>query len=96
MKYRVIGANKETGARQVLEFEAESKAAAERKALQSGMSVSRVEDITDGYPAHAIETGSTRRKASGMHPVLKLVIFLIILAAAFYFGWPYLRGMLNG
>ena len=34
-----------------LEFEAESKAAAERKATQAGMSVHRVEDVTSGYPA---------------------------------------------
>jgi hypothetical protein len=95
MRYRVIGANKDTGARQVQEFEAESKAAAERKALQSGMTVNRIEDITDGYATHAIETGSTRRKAHGMHPVLKLVIFLLIVGAAWYFGWPHVRGMLG-
>ncbi len=95
MRYRVIGANKDTGARQVQEFEAESKAAAERKALQSGMTVSRVEDITDGYATHAIETGSTNRRAHGMHPVVKLLIILVILGAAVYFAWPYLRGLIN-
>lgn len=93
MKYRVIGASKDTGARQVMEFEAESKAAAERKALQSGMTVSSVQDITDGHATHAIETGSTRRTAHGMHPVLKLIILLAIVGAAAYFGMPYLRGM---
>lgn len=95
MKYRVIGANRDTGARQVQEFESESKAAAERKALQSGMTVNRVEDITDGYATHAIETGSTKRKATGIHPLVKLVVLIIILAAAWHFGWPYVRGMLN-
>ena len=44
MKYRVIGSNKDTGARMTLEMEADSKAAAERRALQSGMYVTRVED----------------------------------------------------
>lgn len=95
MKYRVIGSSKESGARQVLEFQAESKAAAERRALQSGMTVTRVEDITDGLPAHAIETGSARRKRHGMHPVLKLILFLVVVGAALYFASPYLRGLLN-
>ena len=91
MKYRVIGSNRDTGARQILEFEAESKAAAERKAMQSGMTVNRIEDITDGAPAHAIEVGSTTRRATGMHPVVKLVIVLAVLAAAYYFVWPQVR-----
>ena len=60
MKFKVIGSSRETGARMTLEFEAESKAAAERKATQSGMSVNRVEDITDGYPAHATEPRARR------------------------------------
>jgi hypothetical protein len=32
MKFQVIGQNRDTGARMTLEFQAESKAAAERKA----------------------------------------------------------------
>ena len=55
MRFRVVGANRQTNARMILEFEAESKAAAERKATQAGMSVTRVEDITDGYIAPAME-----------------------------------------
>ena len=55
MKFKVIGSSREKAARMTLEFEAESKAAAERKATQSGMSVNRVEDITDGYVSHAME-----------------------------------------
>ena len=48
MKFKVIGSNRDTGARMVLEFEAESKAAAERKATQSGMNVNSVQDISGG------------------------------------------------
>jgi hypothetical protein len=95
MKYRVIGANRDTGARQILEFEAESKAAAERKAMQAGMTVSRVEDITDGYAAHAIEVGQTARRATGMHPVVKLVMLLVVLAVLYYFAWPYVRAAIG-
>ena len=95
MKYRVIGANRDTGARQILEFEADSKAAAERKAMQSGMTVTRVEDITNGLPAHAIETGTAARRATGMHPVVRLVLLLIVLALLYYFAWPYVRAMIG-
>jgi len=95
MKYKVTGVNRENGARMALEFESESKAAAERKAAQAGMSVHRVEDVTDGHVAHAMEPGSGRRgRTTGMHPVLKLAIVLAIFAAAYYFVWPMLRPML--
>ena len=88
MKYRVIGANRDTGARMILEFEAESKAAAERKASQSGMSVNRVEDITDGHVAHAT-TGSVRRRNGSGGFLVKFIVLLAIVAAAFW--WFYLR-----
>ena len=66
MRFKVSGANKETGARMVLEFEAESKGAAERKAMQQGMSVNRVEDISEGHVGHASdESGTARRHGPG-------------------------------
>ena len=83
MKYRVIGSNRDTGARMVLEFEAESKAAAERKAAQQGMSVNRVEDITAGEPAHTGVDYSGRRSGGG-GKIKMLIVLLIILAGAFY------------
>jgi len=85
MKFRVIGANKDTGARMVLEFEAESKGAAERKALQQGMSVNRVEDISEGSVGHASDPSETARRArTGMHPIVKTIIFVVILVVAWY------------
>ena len=45
MKFQVIGASRDTGARMTLEFEAESKAAAERKAAQQGMEVRSVREV---------------------------------------------------
>lgn len=83
MKFKVIGQNRDTGARQVLEFEAESKAAAERKALQSGMNVNRVEDITDGEVSHAGVTPGGRRRSGGGGGFKKLVILAIVLGAAY-------------
>jgi len=92
MKFKVTGANRDTGARMVLEFEAESKAAAERKALQSGMSVNRVEDISDGHVGHAMEMGGSGRKVSGMHPILKLIILVVIVAVLWFVVWPMVKG----
>jgi ferric-dicitrate binding protein FerR (iron transport regulator) len=90
MKYQVIGSSRDTGARMSLEFEAESKAAAERKASQQGMVVNHVKDITDGPVATATEPRPrTRRRGGGA--LFKLVIFAAILAALYYFVWPRFR-----
>src|SRR5687767_9297478 len=77
MRYNVVGQNRDTGSRMSLEFEAESKAAAERKAAHAGMSVHHVTDVTDGdsgggapgtNPAYR---GPVRTRGGGL---LKLVI----------------------
>lgn len=95
-QFRVIGANRETGARMVLEFNADSKAAAERKATQQGMSVNRVEDITDGHIGHTgIEVGSAKRRVTGMHPVVKTLLLVAVLAALYFVVWPIVRPMIG-
>ena len=90
MRFRVVGANRQTNARMILEFEAESKAAAERKATQAGMSVTRVEDITDGYIAPAMEPAGEghRRGRAGGSGCLRRVLVLVVLAVALWFLWP--------
>ena len=82
MKFKVTGTNRDNGARMILEFEAESKAAAERKASQSGMSVNRVENITDGYPGYAMEPRSPRR--GNMMGIVRRLLFLLAMAAVAY------------
>jgi hypothetical protein len=86
MKFKVIGQNRDTGARQVLEFEAESKGAAERKALQAGMTVNKVEDISNGEVEHTGVTPGGRRRSGGGGMIKKLVILAIVIAVA-YFLW---------
>jgi hypothetical protein len=83
MKFRVTGSNKDNGARMTLEFEADSKAAAERKATQSGMSVNRVENIEQSYP-QADDQPVNRRKRGPR-------IFLILVILAVIFWWFFLR-----
>ena len=99
MRYNVVGQNRDTGARMTLEFEAESKAAAERKATQAGMSVHHVTDVTDGHTGggHVPGTnpayrGPVKTRGGGL---LKLVVLVVILAAAAYFFWPAIRGMMS-
>jgi|SRR5688572_2641090 len=96
MRYNVVGQNRDTGARMSLEFEAESKAAAERKATQAGMSVHHVNDVTDGHaggpgtnPAYR---GPVRTRSGGL---LKLVILIIVLAVLAYVFRGQLRGFMN-
>jgi hypothetical protein len=85
MKFRVTGQNRDTGARQVLEFEAESKGAAERKALQAGMTVNRVEDISDGEPVKAgVTPGGSMRVRRGGGGMLKLLVGVILLLGIAY------------
>ena len=93
MKFKAIGSNRETGARMVLEFEAESKAAAERKATQSGMNVNSVQDVSDGDVEHAgvVGGGASKRKVTGMHPIMKLIILVAIVAVLWFVVWPMVR-----
>ena len=98
MKFRVVGQNRDTGARMALEFEAESKAAAERKATQAGMSVHHVNDVTDGHagggapgtnPAYR---GPVRTRSNAL---LKLVILIVILAVLAYVFRGQIRGFMH-
>ena len=95
MKYRVIGQNRDTGARATLEFEAESKAAAERKATQQGIVVNRVEDVTHGEPSrrHVDYVTEHKRPRSVVPRILfGLIVIVIILAGVF---WDRIRAMLG-
>jgi hypothetical protein len=90
MKYRVMGSNRDTGARMILEFEAESKAAAERKATQSGMSVNHVQDVSDGYAGTASEPRTSSRRGGSGFPLGKAVVLLAAAIAIIYF-WTEIR-----
>jgi hypothetical protein len=95
MRFKVVGQNRDTGARMSLEFEAESKAAAERKATQSGMSVHHVTDITDGGTGQGVNPAYRGPVRTGSGGLLKLIILLAIVAALAWYFWPKLRGFMN-
>jgi hypothetical protein len=87
MKFQVIGENRDSGARMMLELEAESKAAAERKAINQNMRVHRVIDISDGVPSQSHEpnprAGNVYRSGGGK--VKGIILLLILLAVVWYF-----------
>lgn len=97
MKFVVVGQNRDTGARMSLEFEAESKAAAERKAAKTGMSVHHVTDVTDGHPATAGAPRAVRpvRRSRGGGGLVGFLLLLLIVAAAAWYFWPQLQRTLG-
>ncbi len=97
MQFKVTGTSKSTGARMVLEFEAESKAQAERKAMQQGMNVTRAENVSDGEPDKSYPTGADKRIAKGGSLMGKLVALLILIGiiyAACHF-WPQIQALVS-
>jgi hypothetical protein len=88
MKFKVTGSSRENGARMTLEFEAESRAAAERKATTAGMSVNRVEEISDGRVAHASEPRNSRRSGGGSFRTVVRLVALAAIAVAIWYFWP--------
>lgn len=99
MKYRVVGANRDTGARMTLELEADSRARAEQKATLSGMNVQHLQEITDGEIEHAMEPRPRHHGPSddrgGLPGFVKVGLFLLIVAGVVYFFWDRIRGAIG-
>ena len=112
MKYLVVGQNRDTGARMSLEFEAESKGAAERKAAKAGMDVHHVTEVAAGAPAATATATSSAAPARPAHaatpahgdfrPIrqsgggLLKLIVLLLIVAAVWYFWPQIRALLPG
>jgi len=95
MKFKVSGSNKDTNARMAMEFEAESRGAAERKATQAGMIVRNVTDVSDGEPVHTDAPRASRRGKGSSIPWGKLILLLVVLAVGYYFFGARIRGMIG-
>jgi hypothetical protein len=100
MKFKVTGQNKDTGARQTMEFEAGSKGSAERKATQAGMDVQHCEQLTDS-PAEDAAPTKPRVSHRGEHEPSsnkgKLVAAVVglLVAAAVVMYWDSIKGMVG-
>ena len=77
-----------------LDLEAVSKAAAERKAQNAGMDVQHVQPITD---ADAPQPHSTHRgeDSGGSGSLVKVLIFIAIIAVITILAWPKIRAMIG-
>src|SRR5262249_19114461 len=101
MKFKVTGSNRDTGARMTLEFEAESRAAAERKAIQQGMNVSHIQVMNFGdEQAEELPLRSTQRsqdvpRAGIGAKLIAILIFLIVATGIVYFFWPKISALLG-
>ncbi|HEV8604899.1 MAG TPA: hypothetical protein VGQ99_06015 [Tepidisphaeraceae bacterium] len=101
MRFHVTGQNKDTGARMSLEFEADSKAAAQRKATSAGMNVPgmnvhRVEIAGQSVgPTSGIVPGGRGGKPLGIHPLLRLLISALGIAVLGYLLWPKLKPLVQ-
>lgn len=77
MQWEVTGQNRDTGVRMTLQFEANSKAAAERKAASAGMYVNHVAMVGGGELP-----GASVRAAKGGGGLGKLVLLVVVVAIA--------------
>ncbi len=95
MLFKATGQNSQTGARMVLEIEANSKGAAEHKAEQAGMYVTHCapadspSERRDRRPAVEQETTRAGRKL-----FISIAVLLILLIAAWLL-WPQLRAWID-
>ena len=88
MQYKVTGTNKDTGARMILELEANNRADAERKATQSGMLVNHVQEIRDDGDQDHPRTkhrGEFDERSGAAGKMIVLLIIVAIIGAAWYY-----------
>jgi hypothetical protein len=98
MKYLCTGANRETGARMTLEFEAHSRADAERKATQSGMEVLHTHEVHDQgeLPVERhTHRGEDMDSGGGKGKWLALAVVLVVAGVLVIMLWPRIAAMLR-
>jgi len=101
MKFRVIGHRRDNAARVTLEFEAQSKAEAERNAIKQGIEVVRVEVAQGDGGTYAVgqarPEGAVQRSSGGggIGKLLVLLLVLIAAGAAVYYFWPQIAPLIG-
>lgn len=97
MLYKLTGTNRDTGARMILEFEANNRAAAERKATQSGMGeVLHCEQMRDpNAPQVERRTHRGEYEAAGPGRLIGWAVVLMIILVAIVILWPRIRSLLH-
>jgi hypothetical protein len=97
MLYKLTGTNRDTGARMILELDANNRAAAERMATQSGMGeVLHCEQLRD--PNEPQVERRTRRgefEPRGPGGLIGWAVVLLIVLIAIVLLWPRIRSLLH-
>ena len=83
MKFTVTGSSRENGARMTLEIDANSRAAAEKKAASAGMLVARVDQ--SGEDSAAPRPPVTVYKSGRAGKILPLIVLAAVAAGAWYY-----------
>jgi hypothetical protein len=79
-----------------LDFEASSKADAERKATKAGMEVQHAQVVSDSDATPAHERHTHRGEDGGdSGRFIKLLVVVVIVAVAVFFFWAKIRGFLR-
>jgi hypothetical protein len=97
MLYKLTGTNRDTGARMTLEFEANNRASAERKATQSGMGeVLHCEHMRDpNAPQVERRTHRGEFETRGPGQLIGWAVFLVIVLFAVLMLWPRIRSFVH-
>jgi hypothetical protein len=91
MKYRVLAHSKDTGQKITLEFEAQSKADAERRAKPHNVNIIRIEPA-EGAPAAGEKQWITLKPRRSLR-FPWTIAFLAIAAGSIYYFWPTIHAM---
>ncbi|MGN6371076.1 MAG: hypothetical protein ACTHN5_22710 [Phycisphaerae bacterium] len=94
MKYRVLAHSRDTGQKLVLEFDAHSKADAERKAKPHNVNIIRIEPAEEAAATEPKEWRTIEPRRALRIPWA--FILLLILAGAAYYFWPVIHGAMSG
>jgi hypothetical protein len=96
MKFKVSGASKDTGARMTIELDADSKGAAEKKAVAQGIVVNHCVAVGDApIGAGPMRNRGDSKGSSAIGTLVKLLALVIIVATIAYLAWPSVRGMIG-
>jgi hypothetical protein len=93
MRFKVVGANRQTGARVTMELDGNNRAAAERQANQLGVDVLHVEQLLEGdeRPHGSKHRGEFEPESHLARNILLVVLLAVIVLLVVY--WDKIRGL---
>ena len=98
MRFKVVGSNRQSGARVTMEIDGNSRAAAERQATQAGVDVLHVEPVAEETEEQPAPRATHRGEfVSESHPGRWIAVIVVIaLAGALFIFWDRIRAVFSG